>query len=103
MKKIPMLSHWDLLAPPARLELTTLRLGGVRSILVSYGGIFKILYRKKSGLSTVIPHIFGPRPHIIPHMLPGREGGKPMRESDDPNADLEDLIFDEESGGPSQR
>ena len=27
------------LAPPARLELTTLRLGGARSILVSYGGI----------------------------------------------------------------
>ena len=29
----------DSLAPPARLELTTLRLGGVRSIQVSYGGI----------------------------------------------------------------
>ena len=27
------------LAPPARLELTTLRLGGVRSIQVSYGGV----------------------------------------------------------------
>ena len=27
------------MAPPARLELTTLRLGGVRSIQVSYGGI----------------------------------------------------------------
>ena len=30
------------LAPPARLELTTLRLGGARSILVSYGGIFNV-------------------------------------------------------------
>ena len=29
------------MAPPARLELTTLRLGGARSIQVSYGGIFK--------------------------------------------------------------
>ena len=29
----------DSLAPPARLELTTLRLGGVRSIQVSYGGM----------------------------------------------------------------
>ena len=29
------------LAPPARLELTTLRLGGARSIQVSYGGIFQ--------------------------------------------------------------
>ena len=27
------------MAPPARLELTTLRLGGVRSIQVSYRGI----------------------------------------------------------------
>ena len=27
------------LAPPARLELTTSRLGGVRSIQVSYGGV----------------------------------------------------------------
>ena len=27
------------LAPPARLELTTLRLGGVRSIQVSYRGM----------------------------------------------------------------
>ena len=27
------------LAPPARLELTTSRLGGARSIQVSYGGI----------------------------------------------------------------
>ena len=31
------------MAPPARLELTTLRLGGVRSIQVSYGGIGYIL------------------------------------------------------------
>ena len=30
----------DVVAPPARLELTTLRLGGARSIQVSYGGIF---------------------------------------------------------------
>lgn len=29
------------LAPPARLELTTLRLGGVRSVQVSYGGLYK--------------------------------------------------------------
>jgi len=26
-----------------------------------------------------------------------------MYESDDPNADLEDLIFDEDDGGPSER
>jgi len=26
-----------------------------------------------------------------------------MRESNDPKADLEDLIFDEDAGGPSER
>ncbi len=38
MKKSDSFTLSDL-APPARLELTTLRLGGARSILVSYGGI----------------------------------------------------------------
>ena len=33
-------SGWHL-APPARLELTTLRLGGARSIQVSYGGMLE--------------------------------------------------------------
>ena len=46
-----MLTH---MAPPARLELTTLRLGGARSILVSYGGIstqFTSIYsNQKPGL-----------------------------------------------------
>lgn len=32
-----------LVAPPARLELTTFRLGGGPSILVRYGGIYEIL------------------------------------------------------------
>ena len=31
------------------------------------------------------------------------EGGVKMRECNDPNADLEDLIFDEDAGGPSER
>ena len=26
-----------------------------------------------------------------------------MRETNDPNADLEDLLFEEEAGGPSER
>ena len=30
-------------------------------------------------------------------------GGKTMQETNDPNADLEDLLFDPEAGGPSQR
>ena len=31
------------------------------------------------------------------------KGGLAMRESTDPRADLDDLIFDEDAGGPSQR
>jgi hypothetical protein len=32
-----------------------------------------------------------------------RKGGTNMRECNDPNVDLEDLIFDEDAGGPSER
>ena len=48
------------LAPPARLELTTLRLGGVRSIQVSYGGMMlrRVLYLKKERLSIKPGRIF---------------------------------------------
>ncbi len=31
------------------------------------------------------------------------KGGTPMRETNDPRTDLEDLIFDEDAGQPSQR
>jgi hypothetical protein len=31
------------------------------------------------------------------------KGDSFMRESNDPKADLEDLIFDEDAGGPSER
>ena len=42
------------LAPPARLELTTFRLGGGPSILVRYGGIYrKYSTMKGSGIRTV--------------------------------------------------
>lgn len=32
-----------------------------------------------------------------------KKGGRTMHYSDDPNADLEDLIYDEDSGHPSER
>ena len=32
-----------------------------------------------------------------------QKGGDEMIESDDPHADLDDLIFDEDDGGPSER
>ena len=42
------------LAPPARLELTTFRLGGGPSILVRYGGIYtNYLVIQGSGIRTV--------------------------------------------------
>ena len=34
---------------------------------------------------------------------PAQEGGESMRESSDPNMDIDDLIFDEDDGGPSER
>ena len=41
-------------------------------------------------------------PHILLRMQKQKGGGS-MRETDDPFADLEDLIFDEDGGYPSER
>lgn len=48
-----------------------------------------------------IRHIFYLRKHILSSSL--WKGVIVMRESDDPRADLDDLIFDEDAGGPSER
>ena len=32
-----------------------------------------------------------------------QKGGGEMRECNDPSVDLEDLLFDEDAGGPSER
>ena len=42
-------------------------------------------------------------PAIAIYFVPAQKGGKPMRESNDPTVDLEDLLFDEDAGGPSER
>ena len=34
---------------------------------------------------------------------PKQKGGEKMRECSDPSVDLDDLIFDEDDGGPSER
>ena len=94
------------MAPPARLELTTLRLGGARSIQVSYGGILTqfnvhIFYSKNKLLSRKSGTFFIDI-NIYCYVVFFR-GGISMRESTSPNDDLEDLLFDPDAGGPSQR
>ena len=89
------------MAPPARLELTTLRLGGVRSIQVSYGGIGYILTKLMQSVKKK-RHIFCGAAHILSGRVLEREG-RYMRECNDPTVDLDDLIFDEDTPGDSQR
>ena len=67
------------------------------------------LYRKTALLSTKTHGTFH---HFPLHFLPcpaytvrsdAWKGGTLMRETNDPFADLDDLIFDEDDGGPSER
>ena len=53
------MSGFPVLAPPARLELTTLRLGGVRSIQVSYGGIVGKWSRLFYPISVILSRLKG--------------------------------------------
>ena len=48
------------------------------------------------------PFIFYIRLHILDYVRV-LKGGIFMAECNDPYADLEDLLFDEDAGGPSQR
>lgn len=54
-----------LLAPPSRLELLASRLGGVRSIQLSYGGIYKnYSILESSGTRTICRLGGGPFIHL---------------------------------------
>ena len=80
-------------------------LGGARSIQVSYGGMLTqfrvyIFYLKKCNLSRKSGTFFV-RWSIYCYVVFLKE--KSMRESTDPNADLEDLLFEPDAGGPSER
>ena len=103
-KSTPMTGCFFCLAPPARLELTTLRLGGARSLQVSYGGIFScvwIFYSNNSLLSRKCGTFFSdPGIYCCSSLWKGAEN---MTEHTDPNMDLDDLIFNKEDGGPSER
>ena len=89
------------MAPPARLELTTLRLGGARSIQVSYGGVTMLLYPKIFWMS-ILSEDFFPVWHIYWKECLWK-GGLDMWNEGAENQDLDDLIFEEDDGGPSER
>ena len=100
------------MAPPARLELTTLRLGGVRSIQVSYGGIFDIVLGKGESvnLKTAIKYLSNSNQircyfHLSAHIVSGvcLEGVRKMSQFENVGIDLDDLIYSESDGQPSDR
>ena len=59
-----------------------------------------IVTKKRRSVNT-IPHIFRFPYHILSRMEKRR--GKTMRETDDRTADIEDLLYDEDGGYPSER
>ena len=62
------------MAPPARLELTTLRLGGVRSIQVSYGGVCSsIVPKKRQSVNENTTHFLHPPTYNGKMILEGSE------------------------------
>ena len=84
-----------------RGERCNATLGGVRSIQVSYGGIGYILTKLMQSVKKK-RHIFCGAAHILSGRVLEREG-RYMRECNDPTVDLDDLIFDEDPPGDSQR
>ena len=100
--------EWSfLLARQKGFEPPTFRLGGGCSIQLSYWRLYHSIVQN-------IPHcvnrkscdsfrfIFLPVSAYTAKTAK-KKGGLSMRQTDDPNADLEDLIFDEDAGGPSER
>ncbi len=56
---------------------------------------------KKIGSVNLFPHNFSPFRHILSSNAKMKRGAH-MKESDDYSVDLDDLIFDEEDGRPSE-
>ena len=90
------------LAHQRGFEPPTYRLGGGRSILLSYWCIQHIFYpnilylSRKSGTFFTYNRIYCPVVNFW-------KGETDMYLRFDPMADLDDLIFDEDAGGPSER
>ena len=90
-----------LVAHPARFERATFRLGGGCSIQLSYRRIFALnctLKLRKCQLPNNILHIFYSRRHIVLGVC--QKGGFAVSQQE---IDLDDLIFEESDGLPSER
>ena len=97
------------MARPARFERTAFRLGGGCSILLSYWRICILHCNEKIPLCQqkavwilrwISLHFSVDYAYTITVAERRRAS---VRETNDPYADLDDLIFDEDDGGPSQR
>ena len=88
------------MAPPARLELTTLRLGGVRSIQVSYGGVCSNIVPKKTASVNEKPTHFSYVAAYNGKMI--LQGGKYM-DKKDVHFDVDDYIFADQEWQPSEK
>ena len=84
------------------LESPTFRLGGGRSIQLSYWSIYwNIVAENKFVVNLHVSTVF--EKHRAYTVFSVLKGGEQMKECNDPYADLEDLIFDDDDGGPSER
>ena len=63
--------------------------------------LWPIVLKKRNPVNGLPVHFSARIAYTVPYVAERR--GSFVRETDDPNADLEDLIFDEDMGGPSER
>ena len=90
------------LASPARFERATFRLGGGCSIQLSYWRIYwNIVSENKTDVNCRDSTEFETLRCYTEALV--WKGGTAVKEGSDPYVDLDDLIFDEEDGGPSER
>ena len=90
------------LAPPARLELTTSRLGGARSIQVSYGGICVPMHftEKNESCQHNPLQILDSASY---NMGNGLRGGNMVNENETAATGIADLLYDADTAYPSER
>ena len=89
------------MAPQKEFESPTFRLGGGRSILLSYWGVCNSIVPKIISAVNKNPAHFSP---AASYTVRSEKGGRMrMGEFSEPYIDLEDLLYDEDSGQPSQR